>query len=503
MDRLLSASKTTERHYIKAITAATALTLAGCSVVPTPLDEAELQTLASNRLEQVTANQEAITGPIDLYEAMARALKYNLDYKVELMEQALRVDELDLQRFDMLPTLVANAGYSNRSNDSGGRSVLIEDKSQVTLNPSTSQQREHTLSDLTLSWNILDFGLSYVRAKQRADDVMIAMESRRKVANRIIEDVRTAYWRAVSSERLINELQQLDGKVEQALNDSGELARRQNASPLNALNYQRDLLGIKLQIKQLHGDFAVAKKQLAALMNIAPGQDFELAIPTGPRQIQNLTYDPEALIEQALRNRPELREINYRQRINKQEATAALLEVLPGIKLYGGYNWDTNDLLYNNDWTAWGAQVNWSLLKAFRYPSHKRKVAAQDAMLEQQALATTMAIMTQVHVSLSRYQLNRQEFTENARYLGIQTQIDQKVTASRDSGKTGQQEWIRERMNTIVARLKHDISYAELQNVYANLYASIGLDAFPESIDGSESVAEIRGALLSAWTERE
>ncbi len=489
--------------YVKAMLTSALLVVGGCSVVPEQLDQSEMQKTAAERLRLVAADQEPITGPVDLYEAMARALKYNLDYKVEVMEQALRSKELDLQRFDMLPDLVASAGYSNRSNDYGGRSVLIEDKSEVTLNPSTSQQREHTISDLTLSWNILDFGLSYVRAKQRADDVMIAMENRRKVANRIVEDVRTAYWRAVSSERLIKELKQLDQAVESALNDSSELARRRNTSPLNALTYQRDLLGIKLQIKQLHGDFAVAKKQLAALMNVPPGQDYELAQPVEPREVRLLPVDAGPMIEKALRNRSELREIDYRLRINKREAMAALLDLLPGLNLYGGYSWDTNDLLYNDDWSAWGAEINWSLLQAFRYPSHRNKVNAEEAMLKQQALATTMAIITQVHVSLSRYQLNSDEFRENARYLDIQSKIDENLTASRKTGRSSQQEWIRERMNTIVARLKYDISYAELQNVYANVYASVGYDAFPGTLDGSESVAEMKDALIAVWSQRD
>jgi outer membrane protein TolC len=97
---------------------ATAL-LAGCAVKPEPLTLSDLQTTAERNFQTVDADQEPVAAPIDLYEAMARALKYNLDYKVELMDEALKSRELDLSRYDMLPQLVASGGYAGRNNFSG------------------------------------------------------------------------------------------------------------------------------------------------------------------------------------------------------------------------------------------------------------------------------------------------------------------------------------------------------------------------------------------------
>jgi outer membrane protein TolC len=90
----------------------TAALLAGCSVTPKPLAPSEIATKAESNFQRVDAEQEPVSGAIDLYEAMARALKYNLDYKVEMMEEALKVRELNLSRYDMLPQLVASGGYA-------------------------------------------------------------------------------------------------------------------------------------------------------------------------------------------------------------------------------------------------------------------------------------------------------------------------------------------------------------------------------------------------------
>ena len=191
----------------------TGFVLSGCSVKLQPFGLEELEAKREARLEQFTANQEEITRPVTLYDAMARAIKYNLDYKVELYEEALRSSESDLVNLDKLPRLVANAGFSDRDNFSGSSSSALLGSSTIggqSLVSSTSSDRDVFDADLSLSWDVLDFGLSYVRANQAADAVLVANERKRRVANRIIEDVRTAYWRAVSAERLVDKLSSLE-----------------------------------------------------------------------------------------------------------------------------------------------------------------------------------------------------------------------------------------------------------------------------------------------------
>ena len=56
------------------------------------------------------------------------------------------------------------------------------------------------------------------------------------------------------------------------------------------------------------------------------------------------------MVSVALRNRPEVLELLYKNRINQDETTAALLELLPGVQLYAGASFDSNDFLFNNNW---------------------------------------------------------------------------------------------------------------------------------------------------------
>ena len=100
---------------ISMLVASAAMALGGCAVHPVPLSENELAAASDANTAAVTADQEAVGGPISLYEAMARALKYNLDHRVEEAEAAVRVAELDLSHYSLLPNAVANSGYAGRS----------------------------------------------------------------------------------------------------------------------------------------------------------------------------------------------------------------------------------------------------------------------------------------------------------------------------------------------------------------------------------------------------
>ena len=161
------------RARAKWLALAAAVLLAGCAVKPKPLAEAELSHLAGEKLAKVTADQEPIGGAIDLYEAMARALKYNLDFRVESYEKALRSAELDLSHYKLLPKIVGNAGFTRRNRFEASSSFNLLSQTS-NFGASTSREKHLRDRDLEISWDILDFGLSYVRARQTADKVLIA-----------------------------------------------------------------------------------------------------------------------------------------------------------------------------------------------------------------------------------------------------------------------------------------------------------------------------------------
>lgn len=474
--------------------------ISGCVVNPQPLSESQLALTAQTNLEQVSQDQEPVTRSISLYEAMARALKYNLDHKVEMMARELADAKVNVARAEMLPSLVANSHYADRNKNPHSYSESLTGIKSAS--PSTSKEKDVFSKDITFSWNILDFGLSYVRAKQASNQAMIAREQKRKVVIRVMEDVRTAYWRAVSADRLLAGFQRLENRVEGALSNSRKLGQSGYTSPVAALTFQRELVEIKSKAQKLQRELKTSKIQLAALMNIAPNENYKLVIPKRKTAALKIQIPPREMTRLALQNRPEIREIAYNSRISEQEAEAALLELLPGIQLYGGSNFDSNDFLLNNNWVSWGAKASWNLMKLAQFPARKQLVNAEIGLNDQRNLAMTMAIMTQVEVARARYHFLRKSAATSQQYYSIQSKILRQVQVSARSGASSEQSLIREEMNTLVASAEYDIAYADLQNAFATIYATIGVNPWGDHLDTSADVSTLAATLNKVWSQR-
>ncbi len=466
---------------------------AGCSVSPQEIGSAELGVIAGNSIAAVDAGQEPVRGAIDLYEAIARAVKYNLDHQVEMAEQAVRDRELHLSHYSMLPNVVANSGYAARDkvNASSSKNVLTDQESLAT---STSQDRKLRNADIAFGWNIVDFGLSYVRARQAADKVLIQQELRRKIRLRITEEVRGAYWRALSAQRLLGRLARVEAQARDVERSSRSIAAQRETSPVTALTYQREIVDVQRVIGEVQRELISAHAQLGALMNLKPGARFSVVDMNrrAPLPPGNSMAD---LAHVALMNRPELREVEYRKRINSQEAHAALLELLPGLNLIAGSNMDSNSFLLNSHWMNWGARASWNLLKVFSYPARRDVVEEQTRMLETRTLAVSMAIMTQVYVSRIRYAHALKEMETARRYRDVQVQLLAQIRAEAAADRVARQTLVREELNAVVADAKLDIAFATVQSALANLHTSLGNDPYDGEAGTAASVTEIAAAI--------
>jgi hypothetical protein len=318
----------------------------------------------------------------------------------------------------------------------------------------------------------------------------------------IAEDVRSTYWRSVSAERLIKKLSALEIRTKKALADSRALYNTQQASPITTLTYTRELVEIKRTIQELNRDLSMARAQLAALMSLPQGTKFTLSQPGRAPGIPEFSKSPQEMLETALRDRSEIREVAYQSRINAHEADAALLELLPGIQVVAGSNYDSNSFLLNADWLNWGAKASWHLIKVFQHPAKQDVIDAQDQLLAERATALGVTIALQVHISRVRYKNYRKEYQTALEYYDVQQKLAEQMRIEAQAERVSEQTLIREEMNTLVAEVRRDIAYVNLQTAFAALYASIGADPFGSEIDKDQSVKALAGTLRQLWFER-
>ncbi|WP_188661331.1 TolC family protein [Terasakiella brassicae] len=471
-----------------------ALVLAGCSVTPEPLTmEDHLQRIERDS-KALFANQEKIDAPITLYDAMARALKYNLDQRLKLMETVLSRKNLTMANFSLLPQMTVEAGYTGRDNHMGSNSQSLT-SGQESLESSTSSDRELKSASLGFTWNVLDFGLSYVRAQQLSDRVLISEERRRKVVHNIIQDVRAAFWDAASAQRLLDRIAPLTQTVQKALQDAKKAERSGQETPLAALRYQRELLDSLRQLKIMRRELHTAKTRLSTLMNLKPGTDFKLDTGNVGFDVPDLQLqDVERLEKIALLHRPELREEAYQARISHNDVRKAYLRMLPGLELNTAWNFDSNSYAWEQTWWSWGASINKNLFEVFTGPEAIEQAEGQVDVVDYRRYALSMAVMSQVHVALAGYVQSVDEFKTVSELYRVEDSIKGKIQANVRAGSAGNRDAIRAELQAVLSELRRDLAFTDMRNSVGRLYLTLGADPLPDTIENTD-VRTLAGAL--------
>lgn len=496
---LMNSFVTISRVRLVALACLSTMLTACGTVTPVVFTKDEVKDRVTTDRLAIYADQEPVAGPITFHEASARALKYNLDYRLKLLENALAQSLNDVAGHEMLPKVVASAGYVTRNNDSGGRSIGIEDRIE-TLRPSTSQERDRGLAGLSFSWNALDFGVSYYRAQQKADQYLMADERRRKVVQNVLQDVRNSYWRALGAQKLLGRVDSLLERVDKALLQARQVEKEGLMPQSQVLAYQRALLDAVNLLTLRRQDLELARAELAALMSVPPGTSFVLAdekeVP-----LPSKTQGFEKLEQLALERRPEIMEEWYRKRVTENDIKAAKVLLWPNISLDAGWSYDSNKYNYNRTWVDTGVRVSWNIMKLAQYPALKRAHQAQNETDDLRRMALSMAVLTQVRVGVQRYQLALSEL----RFAEDSLNVDQRLLSfSQKAAKTkfdSQLEVIRAEARELLAEYQRYAAYSNAQAAWGRLYNSVGMDVLPASIESRDikTVADSIQNTLGSW----
>lgn len=483
------------RPLLTVIAAATLL--AGCAASPERLSLAEQISAAAADRHTIYASQEPISGPVRLEEAMARALKYNLDHRVALMERALEERLGDTAQMDLLPKLAGRAGLSTRDNIAASSSRSVETGRQ-SLEPSTSSERDTGTADLQLSLNVLDFGLSYFGAQAQANRALAAEERRRRVVLTVADEVRNAYWEAVTAEQLAPRVRRVLGEAREALGFARQAETERLMPPLETLQFQRAMLEIIQQLEGLESELASARAELAGLMGLPPGTRFSLAAPRhGATRLPYRLADLEAV---AMVERPEVREELYNARNVVLEARSQMLSLMPGANLFAGVNYDSNSFLLNQSWADAGIQVTWNLLRLLSLPAMQAEAQAREDLSDARRLALRMAILTQVNVAYRRYQRATTHYARAAELQSVEQRIAEATRSAEESDAQNRLERVRAAAAAVLAQRARNQAFAEVNNALGAVYAASGFDPLPETI-ADHDLATLQEAIAARAAE--
>lgn len=472
--------------------------LSGCAVVPHPVGEAEVSARVNQDLTTLFKDVPPLSGELGLHEAFARALKYNFDYRLRAMEQTMTSAQLDVAKFDMLPRLTLAAGYNSRSNDSGSRSVDFATGTETRTFTGGQERNRHTESAV-LAWNVLDFGVSYVRAQQQTNQVLIAEERKRKVVQNISQDVRQAFWRAYGAQKALPRLDDLLNRVKEAVVRSKRIEKEGLMPPLQALAFQRSLLDLHQQIVSRRQELVLAQTELAALINLRPGSVMTLTSGGEELAAQNLQPmdDLDALDQAALKNRPELREEDYRKKISVLEARRAMLSLLPGIDLSFANSHDSNKFLFHNTWSELSGNISFNLIRAFSYPAHKKAAEVQQQLDDTRRVALSMAVLAQVRLAAKRYSEAKEDYLLNVQTADIDARIEKSTADAAKATTESEMELLRTEVRSALSDMQRYVSLANLQTAYARVANTVGADLLPD-VPASADLSTFAGQLAQA-----
>ena len=414
---------------------------------------------------------------IDLYKAIALAIENNKDIKIKLFETALANQQLEDIKFDMLPSMSADAGYTGSEKYQSSTSATVGSNDTAGSKGSsfsTSRTKDVFEQNVGFAWNALDFGLSYIRAGQSADRYLIAKEIEKKSTNNIAKEVIQAYWNALSAQKLIKKYDPLIKKVNQALGDSRKIEEMLLQKPMDALLYQKELLDIKRALISQRQTLFNAKITLGGLMGLLPNQEYNLVKTSKPINILDMKL--KNMERHALINRTELLENRYQERISLAETKAGIRSMLPSFNLNASYTSSSNNYLQNKQNFEYGSSIGANLLNVFRAPSIKKVNEANTAIIREQRLALSMVVLSQVHLANIDFQMSMEEYETADRYYSVSKKIANQVRNAQKIARFGDLEIIREDASSLVAELRKDIAFAKMQYSVAQVYTSVGVD---------------------------
>lgn len=453
-----------------------ALCLGGCAVAPEPLSDTERLTEAKLDRRATFEANDALTQPLTLPEAFRRAAIYNLDARVKARETALAENALDLARLNLLPRVAIDGGYTARDNREASSSQSIA-TGQQSLATSTSSDKAITAGSLSLSWNILDFGISYFTAHQQANRILFAQEQRRKVVQMLQQDVRRAFWRAAAAQRLSGQIDSAIRAAQNALPAAYKVETEGLKSPVDSLRYQKALLEVITQLKTVQHGLESAKIELAALINLPPGQPYSLAIPSNSSIHLRYTKLPISDLEQtALLLNPDIRAQSYEVRISSDEARIALLKLIPGVNLSVSPNFSTNSFLLHQSWVTGAARVTGNLLDLLKIPETNERNEQTQALAVLRRQAVSAAVLTKLHLAYQEYASTAADYRLASQLANVDQRLFQQVRTKTATDVQGDLERVSAQVGSVFSKLRQYQTYAEAQAALGRLYSSLGVD---------------------------
>ncbi len=411
---------------------------------------------------------QKIEKPIDMYMAMALALKYNYTRRLISYQQSLI--EAGKVPTDKLSEIASHAGYDN-----------------APLNTRMSP-------DLKVAWNVLDISTVYYQNIDPTYKNGVATEQSRKVIHNILQETRSLYWQTLAAQKLIPTLDEMTEymtlEVDEMNVKAKELAEQGQYLSTEELQRKRDYMEAVKKAADLRRKMETAQTRLAALMGFHPSTEFKLVgSEYGNFELPAMKNELAQLEWLALTNRPEMRAHDLSTNVED------LKIVVKGFKEPELNTYKNDPNYYNRLWSKQAQQVGMTIIEDVRNP----KISELNDLRRQRM---TNLIISQVYVAWARYTSAVEDYQINMEIADTSENIAEDITV-KDGSRDAKS--ILESARAVDDEVQAFLAYAEVQDALGNLYATVGLDAIPYNMlnDKPSKIAVALHKTLEKWRKGE
>jgi len=474
----------------------TALAMSGCASTAVKYDSTNVSGYTDSTLRPQAVALETST-PLSIDEVRNRTLAYNSEFARAQNQLVETVRKAGMRGKDFLPQAYANSYGTWRNNTSASVGKKVDDTSgTMPKDFYTAQDQAAARSNLTISWDLLEVGLSGFKANRRAINAYSQSEQNQYLCNKMMVDVENAYWRAVAFEQAEKKSAWLKSRVAYALDLSQQRADQNPETKLQELMFQRELIDINRWYQSLYRSLLSAKPELARLMNVPAGTEFDLKATRLPSNLGELSkQNTLELITAAYQNRPEIRQALYQADLTELKNEEDLWRHLPAMRFFLGANHNTNSFVLNQDFASAGLNLSWDLLRLGQIGETKRNGKIALAEQERQTEILASAIMAQVMIAREQMHKLEYDLTLAWKALSVQGEITADLDADVKSGKKPQTYLVKEELMRELSFIREQMSRAELHTAKARLEQSIGLVRTCQTPSQLQAIAHSPAAL--------
>ncbi|WP_211827988.1 TolC family protein [Kistimonas asteriae] len=412
------------------------------------------------------ATAPPITKPLSLSQAMARGIEYNLDLEVERYRQLVSATGLEEVKWQLAPSALAEGNTVLRSSPPDQR------------NSSNFEGRRRDVASANLRWSVLDFAIGYIRTQQALNDVFITREQTRATLNRLISEVRIAWWRAVLAEQRLQAGKKLAVDIHAMSQQFAGDHYKALMDPLTILGYQRELLTLSGRLASIERERQTAFIELAALINSHTAEFPLPASTSGDQTIPELPALTE-LERLALRQSPELQESDYRIRNRAWDLSGAKWRWLPNIDVFASARYDDSANLEDSHWEEQGVGISLDLMGVFKVPARIRAAEAELDAEEARRLALAMMVVKQVRMTASEQQSLMRDYQRTRDYRALVAK-EWEVRHSRERFDPEDEiALLRTRCDLLLAEYDVDQAWLGLLKGYESILLAAGIDQVP------------------------